>query len=325
MCKIMVIAGIKEVNVDKAVAFVETIAPLISVGNNDGLGYAAVDSEGNLFGERWHKNADAFKTIPFGDMFVTNQFESAIKGGLTKGAYNNFGNVALSKMTAITLHARYATSGKEFMNTHPFVSLDTSLIHNGVICNDDDWEKQMVTTCDSEAILCSYINNDVAIKPNAIQAVANELVGYYAAAVFTRDEEGYRILDVFKGHNNNLVIAYIDELETWVMSTQKSDIADACKKLGFTMGTAFDVNDGALMRINPNTGETLLIQEFTVGKRTDYVAPKYESKHSYNPNNYRNEGNIIDMTKPNKRTEGMLEMMDERDAWDWYNNLANGY
>jgi hypothetical protein len=309
----MLMAGIKEVNVDKAIAFVETIAPIISVSNSDGLGYAAVDKDGNLFGERWHKNSDAFKSIAFGDAYVSNQFSGAIKDTLMKGDYNSFGEVALSKMVAITLHARFATSGKQFKNTHPFLMGDTSLIHNGVISNDTDWKSQMITTCDSEAILCSYTNNDVAIKPHTIEAVAGELVGYYATAVLSRDEDNNRIMDVFKGHNNNLVVAYIEELETWVMSTFERDIKAACDKLGFTMGKAFDVNDGVLIRINPVTGETILMQDFHVGKRHEYVEPKSYKKQG--------GGTILDMTKTERRAT--LEAMEERDAWEWYK--ASGY
>ena len=104
MCKIMVITNIKDSTRDKALDFIKEMAPKLSVNNNDGLGYAALDDSGNLFAERWFKNSNAFKkpvSSPFKNLVSFDNIE-----------YNSEGNVNLDKVTAMTLHTRMATCEK---------------------------------------------------------------------------------------------------------------------------------------------------------------------------------------------------------------------
>lgn len=111
MCKVMIMAGINELNRGKATSLIKEMAKEMSPGNKDGCGYAAVDEHGNLFGERWLDNAQAFTT----KVDVVTPFGDAIEGGGSDagGESNKFGeDPSLDKITAITLHTRMATSAK---------------------------------------------------------------------------------------------------------------------------------------------------------------------------------------------------------------------
>lgn len=264
MCKVMIMGGIKKQNVKKVWAFVKTMAPLMSKYNIDGIGYAAVDNEGKLFGQRWWTNSH----------FMKNGMETSVEPEMLKqygefltdvptygnsynGASNSFGELNYENMSAITLHTRMATSGKGFENTHPFVypEADTSLIHNGVIHNVKDFDLK-VSSCDSEAILSSYVKNGLNKDKEQLLKVVNSLSGYYMCGVFSRTAEGQRVLDLIK-HNANLYSTYVIELETVVFSTSDDDIKAACDMLGFSHTPVKKVKEDIFIRMNPFTGEMI--------------------------------------------------------------------
>jgi hypothetical protein len=123
--------------------------------------------------------------------------------------------------------------------------------------------------------------------------MANSLYGYYACGVFSRDAKGNRILDVFKANNNMLSIAYIFDLETYVLASSGTDIKTVCTSLGFTHGTIQDMVDGVATRINPFTGDVIAQSGFKFNDR-QWVDPtraivqhsvhKYNNYTTYDPN-----------------------------------------
>jgi len=282
MCKVFMLAGITEETNSKAVALTKAMAKPMSIANKDGLGYTAVDKVGNMFGERWHLNASAFTPVPvlpdtsdIDELIAT--FGDAVKYDPPRvsssySEYNNFGDVDLSKMTAITLHTRMATSGRVFSNTHPFVDVDkdTSLIHNGIIRNDSDF-KLKLSTCDSEAILIAYLQQEVNIDPLNVQGMADILTGYYACGVFSRDALGNRIMDIFKANGARLSGVWIKELNTFAYSTSEYDIKEAAKEVGLTTGPTFEFKDEWLVRIDYLSGKV----EYTVdfNQSNEYYKP----------------------------------------------------
>lgn len=275
MCKVFVAAGINDTNRDKMMALVREMAKEMSTGNRDGCGYAAIDMEGKLFGERWLENSQAFTNVN-----EALQFGDAVEG---IGEYNKFGDVSLGKMAAITLHTRMATSAKGMANTHPFVyeEDDTSLIHNGIIDNDKDF-KLKVSTCDSEALLQAYLQNEVNKSPPMVSEMAKMVYGYYAAGVFSRDADGNRILDVFKGGYASLIVAYIYELDTYVFTTSEPDLTSACRKLNLTPGKAYTVKEGHLLRFDPFTSKVIVRDQFVVSPRTKPFVSSYTGGNHYN-------------------------------------------
>lgn len=278
MCKIMVMPGIKPENVKDTWEFVEEMSKLMSIGNSHGLGYAAINDFGELFGERWFNNDDAFDVrnpITDKDKSLLEKFKGFIKKDYV---YNTFGPMEDKGLKAITLHARFSTNTRTMENTHPFVRNDTSLIHNGVIRNHDKLKK-LTSTCDSEVILNSYVDHNVMNDISTIQKVVDELQGYYACGVFSKTDEGRVILDVFKDSSAHLSAAWIAEFDTLVISTDLEDIKKACRTLNLTISSDYKVSNNTLIRLDALTGEVIQTYEF---KQTGY------NHSNYNHSNYSN-------------------------------------
>lgn len=283
MCKVAIIPAIPSDKRQMAAKFIRELGKEISFGNQDGLGYAAIKDDGSMFGERWWINADAFKSVVANPL--ASKFGGVVKNSVTSNAhkYNSFGEGSLEDAVAITLHTRMATSGKGFANTHPFVDTerDTSVIHNGIISNDDDFDLKL-STCDSEAILVSYLNNNGGESVDNMQAIASSLYGYYVAALFSRDSQGFRILDIMKGNNDALHAMWIAELGTYVFCSSEHNVKEAAKTLGFTVGEAVSFHDGIGMRINPFTGNVIAETAFKVNPRNKICPVVHPTNNVYN-------------------------------------------
>lgn len=294
MCKVMMMGGINEKNRSKVIPLIKKMGDLMTPGNTDGLGYAAVDAAGNLFGERWLINKQAFKFRPDKSNFAAASERASViinkvtgkkdvKMVVDTANYNSFGaSPSLEKAVAITLHTRMATSGRGMQNTHPFVTGDTSVIHNGVISNTSDFTFK-VSTCDSEAILIAYLEHKVGANPEKISEVANALKGYYAVGTFARDAAGNRIMDIYSGNNTDLWFTYITELDTWMFTSRKEHLESALDGFGFTYSEPINIVEGEMMRFNPVTGEHLSNTKFTVPARWGY-SPSQSSGTGTNAN-----------------------------------------
>lgn len=278
MCKIFVMSGINDSNRDGSWDLIQQMAKEMShKPENDGMGYAAMSSEGVLFGERWLYNDDAFRVS--GNSTVEDHILAQFQGALLREpGYDSFGNPEANKnkITSITLHSRFATSGKEFSNTHPFVNGNTSLIHNGVIHNADKFKRHL-STCDSEALLTQYVDLNITNVPSNIQKLADATLGYYACGVFSRTASGQPILDVFKDYRADLSAAYIRDLNVLVMTTEISQLEAACEKLDFKILTKFMVASGFLIRMDALTGK--VIDTFEFNPKT-YTYEKKRTKRS---------------------------------------------
>lgn len=273
MCKLAFLTNINGNNRSNAMKFIVEMSELMSSMDKDGFGYAATNNLGEIFGERWLNNRDAFverNALSEIDKNLIKQY----KGFLGKERkYDSFGEVDLENVTSITLHARMATSGKEFFNTHPFLINGTTLVHNGVIRNTEELDI-IHSTCDSEGILNKYNEYDVTNKPVNIQKVAHALDGYYACGIFSVQKDGKTILDVFKDQGASLTGFVIEELGGVVFATSGYHVIDACRKLGFNIQSIFDVASGMLLRINAITGDVILTQKFNA----NYKGKKHKNK-----------------------------------------------
>lgn len=306
MCRILCVAGIKPAKTKQVWDFVMAIAKPMSQANSDGLGYAAITAEGDIFGERWLNNDHAFGKVDLNNK-VVDVFKDAVNGKKEEIEYNSFGKIQMSKAVAITLHTRYATSPKGMKNTHPFVDDGISLIHNGVISNDSDFKLE--STCDSEAILRAYQIEKVAEDAKAVQAMADSLKGYYACGVLTKTAIG-PTLDIFKS-NASLHVAYVKELETFVVSTSDSDIKDTCRLFGYTMGSVFNIFDGKFIRVNAITGketEVITFKESDRYRSSNYSYPSTPTVSTEQPKT----SNVIiyDKGKRRENTPVSQEMLD---------------
>jgi len=323
MCKVMMMAGVTAETREKAWAFIKEMAKELSPGNQDGCGYSAMAADGSIFGERWHLNAEAFVnrelTPPISDFEggLLEQYLGAIKRKQTPVKYSKFGSLQFDSMTAITLHTRFATSGKEFVNTHPFVVGSTSLIHNGVISNASQLEIKQ-STCDSEAILNLYVKHKVADGIKSIQRVADKLQGYYACGVFAQSKAHGAILDIFKCDAANLQAAYVKELRTLVFSTNINDIKSVCTRLGFTVVHDFIFDNDTLLRLDAIDGSVI--------DSVKFVSTQPVSITSFNKGKHKKNRSLpsqpVSAKSPVMRSWKAEEIEVEHNDWlyqgDWY-------
>lgn len=267
MCKIMVMAGINSSNRKLAWEFTKHMAVQMSPGNSDGLGYMALTSDGELYGERWHNNSEAFNNRPITDtptkeeLIIANKYDGFLVSERPPIRYNKFGSINEDSTTAIALHTRMATSGKQFINTHPFVRGKTALIHNGVISNADDF-KLLQSTCDSEVILNQYVERNVTNSIDKIQAVADKLDGYYACAIMTETKKYGYVVDIFKDSRARLSGVFIRDMGIMVFTTVAEDAVTVCKKMGMEVAYKFAVKEGIMLRLSRLTGDPLMSQKF---------------------------------------------------------------
>lgn len=265
MCKIAVIPGLSDESTVLAWNFVKKLAKeMSSYQDDDGFGYAAIDGEGKLFGERWFNPKEVFSNREEKALIaesVIKKYKGFVKGALP--VYNRFGDVHERSLRAIMLHARNATTAKVFSNTHPFVIDGTALIHNGVISNYDALKsKKGYSTCDSEVILTEYLDKKVADDSKAIQNVASRLDGYYACGVLSKNKDGVMLVDVFKEKTARLKGYFIKELNTMVFATpghsdEYGPVPSVCRDMGLTLVDQFELESEKLVRIDAMTGEVL--------------------------------------------------------------------
>lgn len=286
MCKIMVMAGIKSETRTKAWEFIKAMGEKMSPGNMDGLGYAALSETGELFGERWHNNNEAFKIREVSrtkselEKKLISDFKDAINVPLPPPRYNKFGTLQPDSIIAVTLHTRMATSGKQFFNTHPFVSEGVSLIHNGVIRNVSS-QDLIQSTCDSEKILNLYNKHKVKTNPEAIKQVSEKLLGYFACGVLSSNKKTGAYVDVFKCDDARLTAAYIKEFETLVFSTSIADIKEVAEKLNLTVVSEFVFSDGRFVRLNAFTGECVFSTSFKKKEEKEIAIQSHETNDWY--------------------------------------------
>lgn len=258
MCKIMGIAKINDENRDNAWAMAIAIGDIMSRTQRDGLGYAAFDSKGRLFGERWLENKLAFTDFSVNKKLTPAKIEKI---------YNFFGEEVLRKEAqSIILHTRMATCGRGIANTHPFIdSLEkphTAIIHNGIIANDDELVKKF-STCDSEVLVHSYEKHEVSKSLDSIKKVAAELIGWYTVLNLTTDGKGRMVMDIYTDAPR-LASYFVKELDTRVYSTSGMDIEEAAEILEFTISDRQMVVSNTAYRIDVLTGE-LLEETKTIG------------------------------------------------------------
>lgn len=270
MCKNLMIVGIKHNKQKELWEFVEQMAPIMSESDDDGLGFSAMTTKG-LYGERWLNPKEAFKyRKPWSrqDQAIKDNFAGVLEGDVRYNCFVENKGANLAPVQAILVHARWATCEKNIQNVHPFYRDGTALIHNGVI-NNVKQLKQIYSTCDSECILNSYVDNGVNKDPNKIAAVGKDLAGYYGCGVLTKNADGLAVMDVFRGPTPNLYAAHIKELDALVFCTRADMVNAACNKLKWDHSNFFTLGENKMLRLNAATGEMMSFHKFEA-KTYDY-------------------------------------------------------
>lgn len=251
MCKIAGVAKVNDENRDKVWAMMIAIGDIMSRTQRDGLGYAAFDKRGRIFGERWLENKLAFTDFSVNSKMTPAKIEKV---------YNFFGEQVLrDEAQTIILHTRMATCGRGLANTHPFIdNLEkphTAIIHNGIIANDEEHEKKF-STCDSEVLVHLYEKFNVSTKLNNIKKVAAELIGWFTVLNLTTDSNGRMLMDIYTD-SPRLTSYFVKELDTRVYSTSGMDIEEAADILGFTINDRQTIASNTAYRIDALSGVVL--------------------------------------------------------------------
>lgn len=309
MCKVLIVPGIKKNKISLVKQLAEEMTKEFAKTEEDGVGYAAITANGQIYGEKWLNPADAFvvKSQPkppeptAGELFITENLGALVKPDKKidyEIIYDRFGvpitQKTIDNTVAFMLHARKKTYGaRSIDNTHPFVITndkyvnDIALIHNGSINNHYNLTKKL-STCDSEVILHEYLKLGMTEYPEAMTTLADTLRGQYAVGVFgsmvDKDGELIPYVDIFKS-SKYLTVAYIKELETVVFATYKHDLVTACETLNWTIEYSGEVQDEYLVRLNAVTGERLI----DLVKFTKSLDTSFSSYYPYGGPNNRSE------------------------------------
>lgn len=255
MCKLLIIPTVNDTA--KVKKFMKAAVPDFTKYDHDGIGYAAMQHDGSIFIERWLNVSQAFKDRSFYDKKeakALGPIKNSIDGYFAEPVYNKQG-VDTDKWSSVVYHSRMATCGVSLANTHPFVSEDTVLAHNGVI-SKSAWKNE-TTTCDSEMLLHGF--NDLGVKnnPDSFELVHDALTGYYALGVYSKNTAGTWHLDVIKDDRAKLEVIYVSELDSIVYCTDASIIKDTCRLLDWGHGPAYKIKDFTYIRHDALTGEVL--------------------------------------------------------------------
>jgi predicted glutamine amidotransferase len=283
MCKLLIMTGITDGR--RAEEFMRRMAVPMSRNNQDGLGYTAVNPNGELFAERWHNNYQAFSTEDIMTPAIARelkQWENRLPIGALDTNYAKLGNVDLSDVRSVTMHTRYATCGKGFENTHPFIFEDTSLIHNGTITNAFDTQHRKglnvnkISTCDSEAALQTYLDKGVNLDSSMTNEWLTLLSGGWAFGILSRNSQGNRILDVVRG-SSMLYYMEIPGLGK-VFTTDDVDAKSVMKDMNLEFDNAPQlVTYDSMYRFDATTGE--LLENVTIKPKVYYTPSQTTSEY----------------------------------------------
>jgi hypothetical protein len=318
----MVMTGIE--NNDLALRFMKAVAPNMSVGNTDGIGYSAVNSKNQLFMEKWHVNNKFLNTNDVVDAKTIEElkpYENRI--GKLQLNYTSYGDVTRDDLRSVTMHTRYATCGKTFENTHPFIENDISLIHNGVIQNSFTLALNKNSTCDSENALQLYNNLQVNLskKSTDYQSFLDKLKGYWAFAFLAKDSEGTYQLDVVR-EGAPLYFAKIEEIgvNCVVFATTKEIIEIGCKELELPVRSQiYLLTESNYHRFNALTGELILNKQLedsllnasSYSYSKVFKSNKTKKKEPYQPLNNNNIDEYYDYYNSQENYKDLTSVTDE--------------
>lgn len=320
MCKIMVVPHIKEPHRNKAAEFLAAAGEPMCKSDKDGIGFAALSADGDLYGARWADrelfmdysgpDVKAWQAeynerlrehqVKLADYKRMLEAAPALIGSVLKlpkpecpaipdqpqPTFYNFGTpFEDNQLASFILHSRLATCEKGLHNNHPMWHPEDqiAMIHNGQIRNAENFENE-ISTLDSEAILQAYRSEGVAGDLNNIQAMADKLRGYYACAAYAKNDDNVYVLDFWRDDTAQMDAGYVHELDALVFCTRGGIIEETCKALKWNEPLMYkDVAKEVAVRFDPLSGVVL-------DKLTFKSGPEYNYGYggSYNSGYFRN-------------------------------------
>jgi glucosamine 6-phosphate synthetase-like amidotransferase/phosphosugar isomerase protein len=278
----MVMFGIK--NGLNARKFMVASKADMTKSDSHGLGYAAIDGQGNMFSERFLNVEKAFVKPLTEVAKYQGVLKEQVPTQLEPTEYSTTGVVNFEDVKSIIYHTRFATCARTFENVHPFIIGNTALIHNGII-NNSHTLTNVISTCDSETILNEYLKNDVQNNQAKIQETTDALQGYWGVAVLSKQSDGRSILDVFK-NNAPLFLAQVEELGGMVICTSDDIIKNTCDKLNWKKPRCFPLYDNKLLRVDAITGEPISVTDITRTISTNWTTSSRSRRLSSSRNRW---------------------------------------
>jgi glucosamine 6-phosphate synthetase-like amidotransferase/phosphosugar isomerase protein len=254
----MILTGIE--NSEMGLEFMKAASVPMSAYDRDGIGYSAINSQNQLFMEKWHNNSkflDTDTVLDSATIAALQPFKSRLPSLSTN--YTSYGNVTRNDIKTVTMHTRMATCGKTFENTHPFIDQETSLIHNGVLTNAHELNLNKVSTCDSEVALQLYLNSNLSTTEKALtiqNGLLDKLKGYWAFGILAKNQDGDYILDVVR-EGASLYWCEIPEMgkNCTVFATTEAIIVSSLMVLGLPKREKiYALTESNLSRFNAITG-----------------------------------------------------------------------
>ena len=260
MCKIVSIIGLTAKK-GQLLQFSKIMRSIMTTSDNDGFGYVATDGA-SMFSERWLEVDKAFNSRERLSERQAKLFEKYKLLTTFSPKYASTGNVdqTLNSVKTILLHARKSTNQKVIENTHPFVKEEVGLIHNGVISNHDKFKKT-IGTCDSEAILTSYLDNVVPYDFVSIDKVFSDVTGSMAVGVLNQNG-GEPFVDMFRNYGANLSVGIVEELgDALVFATVPEMVQAVCKHLKWRRPIFTEFASRKAARLNALTGDVVSVRD----------------------------------------------------------------
>lgn len=262
MCKLIMIPDVPEDKIQQTWKFIFGAKYEMSAVDKHGMGYMAYYSDTDtIAGERWLYNKEAFikrdEDVPENIKKYQEHFQSAVKIDKKYNGFGIFGKV----LKSIGVHSRFATCAVNIENTHPFWDREnqTALIHNGVISNHHEFDKK-ISSCDSEAILSSYVENKVNENPDKMDDLISEVNGSMACGLITK-HNNKTYFDIWRNSASTLCTSFVDKIGTFVIATTPAIIKRGAKAIQSKHDTIYDINPNYYMRFDIATGKLIKVKE----------------------------------------------------------------
>lgn len=213
MCKIFAMTNMENVEVNSK--FLNIVREEVTkYTDKDGFGYAVLGQDGSLGGER------TIRPGVFRPLEENYDEKQVLKLPIVLRAKNKFGKINLKKPKSFIAHGRFSTNQVNLENTHPFTNGEVALIHNGVVNDESDKIKNLVTSCDTELLLRYW-------EMGGIKEIEENISGYYAIALL--DKTG--LLHIARDNRAMLHISWCRTVGSFIIATTPDIIKAVAKRM----------------------------------------------------------------------------------------------
>lgn len=211
MCKVIMMTNSKKINASDFKKLTHESSKLLRKYERDGFG---VSTPG--FSQRYVKPKDVRP-----DLLISSKpfaFENA----------NQDGTIPTELHGGILLHGRTSTNKKSLLNTHPINKHGWSLIHNGVV-DDNNVDYKMITSNDTEHCLERLVQG--------IDKLEKHISGYYVLGALDNDNR----LHIVRDSTADLYVTWCETIESYIFATTEELIEDLAEIMKWKIDTVDEV------------------------------------------------------------------------------------